>query len=128
MEAVKASLEMNAAAYTVRAYPRIHVTLVDLAGATLRANGGVGFAVDAMPTTVTASIAHVHALTVPSEFDAQVHADIEGSLLRLRRTTAYPPTAVSVVGSAPQHIGLGTKTSTLFGGAPGSCTTPQYED
>ena len=48
----------------VRTFPRIHMTLIDVAGATRRRFGGAGFALQARPVKVRAARAARHRLDI----------------------------------------------------------------
>ena len=97
----------------VRAYPRIHITLVDLGNGTGRRYGGSGFAVDGLTTTASAKESSQTELVGPSHFDAPDIHDIRAALDRLSDSvgTAF---SVSVRCDAPSHVGLGTKTSCVL--------------
>lgn len=97
----------------VTAYPRIHITLIDLGHATDRRYGGAGFAVDGLTTTVCAKEASHTELAAPSHFEAPDVGSIRAALDRLshRLGTRFN---VSVRCDAPSHVGLGTKTSCVL--------------
>lgn len=100
---------------TLLAYPRIHVTLIDLGHATLRANGGAGFAVHGLPLKISAQTGGCDRVSMPEDYDRAAHDDVEMALARMRRVFDFPPTLISVATSAPQHVGLGTKTCAALG-------------
>lgn len=106
---------MHFPSLTLNSFPRIHLTLIDLGYASLRVNGGIGFALDGLPSTVVASRADNDKLIIPAHFDAQGRRDLEEALVRLREYEEYPPTELTVTCSVPQHVGFGTKTSTILG-------------
>ncbi len=106
---------MRRAVLTLLAYPRIHITLIDLGHATLRMNGGAGFAVDGLPLKISAETGGCDHVSMPGGFDRAAHDDVELALTRMRRVFEFPPTLISVVTSVPQHIGLGTKTCAVLG-------------
>ena len=97
----------------VTAYPRIHITLVDLGHGTGRRYGGAGFAVDGLTTTARATKASHTELVAPSHFEAPDISSIRSALDRLsdRVGTGFN---VSVRCDAPCHVGLGTKTSCVL--------------
>ena len=97
----------------VTAYPRIHITLVDLGHATGRRYGGAGFAVDGLTTTACAKEASDTELVGPRHFEAPDVAGIRAALDRLsdRVGTGFK---VCVRCEAPSHVGLGTKTSCVI--------------
>lgn len=100
---------------TLLAYPRIHMTLIDLGHATLRMNGGAGFALQGLPLKISAQTAERDRISMPEGFDRAAHHDIEMAMARMRKAFEFPPTLISVVTSAPQHVGLGTKTCASLG-------------
>jgi len=100
---------------TLIAYPRIHVTLIDLGHATLRANGGAGFALDGLPLMISARTGARDLVSLPRDFDCAAHDDIEMAVGRMRKVFEFPPTLIGVATSAPQHVGLGTKTCAVLG-------------
>ena len=97
----------------VRTFPRIHMTLIDLAGATQRRFGGAGFSLDAMPATVSARMAPGNRLDVVPNLDERDRNDLEryvGMLSRAMNMCFY----VEVSTVMPQHVGLGSKTALLL--------------
>lgn len=100
---------------TLLAYPRIHMTLIDLGHATLRVNGGAGFAVQGLPLRISAQTSGRDRISMPEGFDHAAQDDLEMALARMRKVFEFPPTLISAVTSAPQHIGLGTKTCAALG-------------
>jgi len=98
----------------VRAYPRIHVALLDLGGVTHRKYGGAGFAIAGLRTEVEAAVSgHTSVLGI-ERLDLRCQRDVLAAIERLNK--AYPTAEVEVVvrRSAPQHIGLGSKTTLIM--------------
>lgn len=106
---------MSLAGLTLRAFPRIHITLIDLGHATLRANGGAGFTLDCLPIEISVHRCSRDQLVTPDDFDCVARADVEVALNRLRDVWEFPATAIRIITSAPQHVGLGTKTAAVLG-------------
>ena len=104
-------IELTSAVVT--AYPRIHITLVDLGHGTGRRYGGSGFAVDGLTTTACAKKASYTELVGPPHFESPDIGSIRTALDRLsnRLETGFN---VSVRCDAPAHVGLGTKTSCVL--------------
>jgi beta-ribofuranosylaminobenzene 5'-phosphate synthase len=96
-------------------FPRLHLSLFDLGSATPRQYGGVGFAIDGMPTVVTASTSDVTELLGIEKLDNQGMADVWGAIHRIHSEYGTPPMSVHIETMPPQHIGLGTKTSLVLG-------------
>jgi len=98
---------------TVRviARPRIHTGLVDLSGTSLRSYGGVGFAVNGMPTIWRVQHNPTTKLEGIEHLDANAKRDLTDLKARLEplcRDGGYSATLEEI---ATQHIGLGTKTT-----------------
>src|SRR5712691_6234994 len=102
----------------VTAYPRVHVTLVDLGHCTHRAFGGAGFTLDWPRVTVVArrtdgSItfgANGHRIA-----DARLLRSIGSAIERLRRYARLSDGLfLDLEEGIPQHIGLGSGTATTL--------------
>ena len=97
----------------VRAFPRIHMTLVDLAGATRRRFGGAGFALQAAPAVVRAVRAARTRLDILPNLldrdrrDLQKYAE---SISEALNTCFH----IEVRSIMRQHVGLGSKTALLL--------------
>jgi beta-ribofuranosylaminobenzene 5'-phosphate synthase len=97
----------------LRSFPRIHVCLLDLSGATGRKNGGAGFTLDGLPTVI--KVKESFATTVSIVGNDTELSEATGRLLerfgkRLARQLTFsleiiPPTL---------HVGLGSKTAVLL--------------
>ena len=98
---------------SVRTFPRIHMTLIDLASATHRRFGGAGFAVDGLPAMVTGAISMKSEIGGAAGKDVRDRRDLQHHLKRLSRTLGQE-FSVDVVTSMPQHVGLGSKTALLM--------------
>ena len=97
----------------VRAFPRIHMTLIDLAGATFRRYGGVGFALDLLPVEVEATSAPTTTLTFCCEVGRRDMADAE-RLMEQLAAGLRASFSVQVRSLPPQHVGFGSKTALLL--------------
>ena len=99
----------------VRAFPRVHVSLLDLADATPRRYGGAGFVLDCLPVEVHASLG---ASDTDGDdlggLDARGRRDLEEALARLRATRDLGHARVAIRQLMPEHIGLGSKTATVL--------------
>lgn len=99
----------------IRSFPRLHVSLFDLAGATGRKHGGAGFAIDGLPTRIVVSAARNLTIIVEND-DGAAAKEIQSALSRLSSVVARPLIAsIGVSGTAPRHLGLGWKTATIMG-------------
>ena len=104
---------MTRAVY-VTGYPRIHVTLIDMAGVTSTAPGGAGFSIDAHPTVVKAEYGATFSLDGPAHLDSESWVDLEHLCRRLEEITDGRAARVTIESSPRQHVGLGAKTSLLL--------------
>jgi beta-ribofuranosylaminobenzene 5'-phosphate synthase len=98
-------------------YPRVHIALADLAGATLRRYGGGGFAVNGLPTIISLRRQRDATLRLPSGFDERTAAAVTDLLSRLGELAES--IGITVDDAPPQHVGLGSKTSLILGIAAG---------
>ena len=96
-----------------RVFPRIHMTLIDLAGATHRRFGGAGFAVEALPAIVHGALAKRTELAGVAGFDARDRRDLGAHLERMASALGRE-FYVEVISAMPQHVGLGSKTALLM--------------
>ena len=99
---------------TVVGYPRIHITLMDLAGVTSMVPGGVGFSLDAFPTVLTAESASGFSVLGDSGLDQNAREDLDAICHRLRRLSSHKGALVRIESTPPQHVGLGSKTTLLL--------------
>jgi|SRR5579883_502739 len=99
----------------VHAYPRLHLTLLDLAGCSLRKYGGAGLSLNALPVVVEANRANSPSLTGTRFLDARGQEDLQGAFARISALMQGTAVHVNVQSSPPQHVGLGTKTSLVLG-------------
>ncbi len=98
---------------TTRAFPRIHVTLIDLAGVTHRRYGGIGFALDAYPVEVECALSANNVVTTECQVAARDEMDVKNLLDRLTSVLEARFTAC-VRAVPPQHVGFGSKTALLL--------------
>ncbi|MEZ4225048.1 MAG: hypothetical protein R3B13_29105 [Polyangiaceae bacterium] len=99
---------------TVRCYPRLHVGLVDLAGATHRRFGGAGFMIAACETVVEARPEPRETLCGFDNREHRAMLDVQEALARLRREFDIPPMRLTIREAPPEHIGLGSKTTLVL--------------
>lgn len=101
--------------YELRAYPRIHVSLIDTGRSSLYSPGGIGFAVSARPLVLfvgpsrTIDLVGFDLLDQPARFQC-AHL-VEKLALHLGITGVR----VELVGAPPQHQGYGSKSLILSG-------------
>ena len=98
---------------SVSTFPRIHMTLIDLAGATQRRYGGAGFSLNTMPAAVRARTALRNTIEVKPNLAERDRQDLEqyvGMLSRAVNMCFH----VEVRSVMPQHVGLGSKTALLL--------------
>ncbi len=94
----------------IRAYPRLHVGLVDLGDATPRKYGGAGFMLNDFPVEI--SVAHGrHRLTGLQLLDRRGRTDILAALDRLKKLFPVRSARITIRLALPQHVGLGAKTA-----------------
>ena len=100
----------------VRAFPRLHLGLLDLSNETLRRFGGSGFALDGPPLVLETRLAERTEVSVgeDAELDEFAREDISRVLDAYEERFSTPPCAVRVVRTIPSHIGLGSKTAMLL--------------
>jgi beta-ribofuranosylaminobenzene 5'-phosphate synthase len=91
--------------------PRIHIGLVDLSGASLRSYGGVGFAINALPTIWSVRESETTELHGIENLDDDAKRDLAYLKERLEPFCAGSGYHATLEGVAQQHIGLGTKTT-----------------
>ena len=96
----------------VRAYPRLHLGLLDVSGAGQRAYGGSGFMLDALPIEV--SIDQNAYENISAGIDQIGQADIESAVARMNDSFELKHGFQTIHTLPPQHIGLGTKTALLL--------------
>lgn len=93
----------------ILSYPRLHITLADLAGVTLRRFGGAGIAINGLPATVEIERSHHPQLLLSEGLDVATFDDLHAVLKRAQPLSG--PVKVSVISAPPQHVGLGSKTA-----------------
>jgi beta-ribofuranosylaminobenzene 5'-phosphate synthase len=98
---------------TVSAPTRLHLTLCDLGRATLRAYGGVGFAI-AEPLLETRVRVGSGNIVLPDGSDEAAFDAVVSVIKDLEKRTGGSLIDVDVVRMPAQHSGLGTKTALLL--------------
>lgn len=98
---------------TVRGFPRIHLTLIDLGGTTHRAYGGVGLFLDGLATVVTVRTSKNLQFSYPGNLETRARAEIDAAVERLSHHCAPMSGDVKVSTSVSQHVGLGSKTTLI---------------
>ena len=97
----------------IRTFPRIHMALVDLAGATRRRFGGAGFALQATPALVRAVRAARNRIDVLPNLLDRDRSDLKRYVESISRTLNMC-FQIEVCSVMPQHVGLGSKTALLL--------------
>lgn len=97
----------------VISFPRVHIALADLAGATFRRFGGAGISIDGLPTIVDVERVsrHPQVMIPPTSGESTLRV-IHALLDRLRPECG--DLSVTVAKAPPEHIGLGSKTSLVM--------------
>jgi beta-ribofuranosylaminobenzene 5'-phosphate synthase len=101
----------------IRAYPRLHVGLLDLGHATRRRYGGAGFTIGGPCLEVSAErLEPGHHLEVVGleRFDDRARREAEHVLDAFQELTGPLSARLRVGDGPPQHVGLGSKTSLLL--------------
>jgi beta-ribofuranosylaminobenzene 5'-phosphate synthase len=99
----------------VRAFPRIHFSLLDLGNATGRRYGGGGFSIDGNSTEVSAILTRADEVEGFDLIDDDARRDVDRVLSAFRSSRAdLPPIRVSIRRVPPQHVGFGSKTALLL--------------
>jgi predicted sugar kinase len=70
----------------VRSFPRIHVTLIDVAGVTHRQYGGIGFSLNTLPIEIDAKINTTNELAFRDSIERRDKSDIFAMLKRLSKS------------------------------------------
>src|SRR4051794_11447239 len=98
---------------TVVGSPRLHFGLLDLGDATPRRYGGAGCLIGAPGVRVTAHPDERWSFTGLGEAEARTRTQVYDLLGRLERLP-LAPRRVAIERAVPEHIGLGSKTTTLL--------------
>ncbi|WP_172450470.1 beta-ribofuranosylaminobenzene 5'-phosphate synthase family protein [Candidatus Chloroploca asiatica] len=105
---------MKSKLVVVRAFPRIHIGLIDLAGATARKYGGAGFAISGPYTEIIMDSSIPSSIIGLEKLDLKGQDDVISVVERLNHLPLSKNTQITISKVAPQHIGLGGKTSLLL--------------
>lgn len=99
---------------TVSAPSRLHLGLIDCGHTTRRLFGGSGISIEGPRTVVTAQNSPKWSVTFTSGLSPseRCHQDLDQLLRRL--DTVIKPVSLTVISCAPEHMGLGSKTSLLL--------------
>jgi beta-ribofuranosylaminobenzene 5'-phosphate synthase len=97
----------------VTGYPRVHLGLVDLSGATDRVYGGAGIAVEALPTVVRARAGTTSGVG-PATLSPDLRAAITKALHRASKGGVLDGVGVDVLSTAPRHAGFGSTTTAVM--------------
>lgn len=99
---------------TVRGFPRIHVSLIDLGHATPRRYGGVGFSLDYCPVEVSYRTSDQFRLIGFDRVDVLGRSDLDRVLRFGMGITEAHEFELELRRMPPQHVGLGSKTALLM--------------
>lgn len=99
---------------TVRAYPRMHMSLIDLGKVTDRAYGGIGFSVDGLPIVVSGTSGPVTTFRSNVPLDDLATRECEAAIARAAAKWRLDGISVEVNSMPPQHVGFGTKTALIL--------------
>jgi len=99
----------------VTAFPRVHMGLLDCGYATERLYGGLGVAVDGLFTQISASPADEWRVVFSKKIQASLRTSNDMASLVQRLERAMEPSCITVENMAPEHLGLGSKTTLLLG-------------
>jgi beta-ribofuranosylaminobenzene 5'-phosphate synthase len=108
----------------VRAFPRLHIGLIDLGNATMRQNGGAGISIQGLQglhTEVRVRGSASFRLEGLESLDSRMKADISSALSRLFKRIPPPPIALHITCTPPQHVGLGSKTALILALLKATC-------
>lgn len=102
------ALEGMHGAVVIRCYPRIHINSLDLSGKGPRTSGGLGFLIDACPSTISVKRANIPSITVAG----YARERIEYILAELARHYGIPERGweVACQRTLKPHVGLGSTT------------------
>lgn len=97
----------------VKANPRLHLGLLDCGDSTLRQFGGVSMAINGLHTEVSACLSNDWSITFAktTALSPRTYKELDELLMRLSKK--YKSTSIHIKSTAPEHMGLGSKT-TLF--------------
>jgi len=100
----------------ITAYPRLHFGLHDCGNATNRLFGGIGAAIKGPPTIVEATFSKTTSYSVSFTAADMSDRTVEAvnNLIERLQLASDGHYAITVVSSAPEHMGLGSKTSLLL--------------
>jgi beta-ribofuranosylaminobenzene 5'-phosphate synthase len=100
----------------LRAFPRLHIGLLDLGQATPRKYGGAGFSLDGYPIEIHANMsAKKTTIGGLDELDAVAREQISLVIHRFQSLVPNCQFDINFVDIPSQHIGFGTKTALLLG-------------
>lgn len=98
----------------VCAPPRIHMGLIDCGRATDRLYGGAGFSFDGLCTSVSASPAEEWRVEFADQVKHSLRTEDEvDQLISRLEDVDVPPVEITIDKMAPEHVGLGSKTTLL---------------
>lgn len=98
----------------LRAYPRIHIGLIDLGSATHRRYGGIGFSLSEPATVVRATPSRRLSVIGLRKLDSAGRRDVLAALDRLKQRIGHVTLRLTIERIPPQHVGLGTKTTIVL--------------
>lgn len=100
--------------YRLAAFPRLHLGLVDCGGATSRAFGGFGVALEGPATMLESTPAQSFSFESAVMLEDRTRAEANQVLKRYEALHGPARVRVELLTMPPEHIGLGSKTALLL--------------
>ena len=98
----------------VRAFPRVHVGLLDLGDVTPRRNGGAGFALAGPTLEISAEAADALHVDGLHQLDERAGREVREALSGFEEVTGPLGARLTIERALPAHVGLGSKTALLL--------------
>jgi len=99
----------------LRAYPRLHIGLLDLGSATPRRYGGAGFLIDGLPIQFEITRSFRTSIHGTEQLDPNAKSQLSRAIERFRSLVPDFDADITLTSKPLQHVGLGTKTALLLG-------------
>ena len=97
------------------AYPRLHLALIDCAGASSRVFGGIGVSIASPPTVITVAQSDSFAFSHAGRLEDRTVLEVEELYQRFTATFEVSPVSISLTQAPLEHRGFGSKTALLLG-------------
>jgi len=105
---------MSGSQVKLTAWPRVHLGLVDLGGATQCRYGGSGCSVEGRPVEVFAEPARDVSVELATSLEARTQDDLVALQARIAAALGDRGARIVVEQAPPEHVGLGSKTALLL--------------